>query len=248
MTAKAEYSLWQNGCRNWRDLYDGLDRFTYGEVERSVVKKSLDRSFKALEDRDGSYFRKGLGVKEAWRGYPEFKDSCVYLDIETDGGRSGASVTTIGLYDGVEFKCLIKGKNMDEFPEIIKQYGMIVTFFGASFDLPMLEKRFFGLKFHQLHLDLCPTLHRLGLKGGLKKIEKELGISRGDDTDGLNGLDAIRLWRMYSLKGDEEALETLIAYNREDVVNMEYLANYAYSNLRKHTLPNDFELANAGTA
>jgi len=212
-------------------------------VERSVVRKTLETSVKALEKRDGSFFRKGLGIKEAWRAYPEFKDSCVYLDIETDGGRSGASVTTIGLFDGVEFKCLIKGQNLDEFPEIIKQYGMIVTFFGASFDLPMLEKRFFGLKFNQLHLDLCPTLHRLGLKGGLKKIEKQLGIARGDDTDGLNGLDAIRLWRAYSLQGDEEALETLVAYNREDVVNMEYLAGYAYKNLREHTLPADFQIA-----
>jgi len=243
MSPKAEYALWQNGCRTWRDLSEGIDRFTYGEVERSVVRKTLETSVKALEKRDGSFFRKGLGIKEAWRAYPEFKDSCVYLDIETDGGRSGASVTTIGLFDGVEFKCLIKGQNLDEFPEIIKQYGMIVTFFGASFDLPMLEKRFFGLKFNQLHLDLCPTLHRLGLKGGLKKIEKQLGIARGDDTDGLNGLDAIRLWRAYSLQGDEEALETLVAYNREDVVNMEYLAGYAYKNLREHTLPAGFQIA-----
>ncbi|MDR3691312.1 MAG: ribonuclease H-like domain-containing protein [Fimbriimonas sp.] len=237
LTVANEAALWQAGCLSWRDLSEGLDRFSYGDVERSVVKRTLDKSYKSLEKRDGAFFKKGLGLKEAWRAYPEFKDSCLYLDIETDGGRSGASVTTIGMFDGVEFKCLIKGQDLDEFPSIASQYGMLVTFFGANFDLPMLEKRFPGIRFKQLHLDLCPTLHRLGLRGGLKKIEKQLGIERGDDTDGLGGLDAIRLWRRYTLLGDDQALETLIAYNREDVVNMEYLAGYAYQHLRDLTFP-----------
>ena len=237
LTVADEAALWKAGCFTWKDLADGLDRFSYGEVQQSVVKRTIDKSYKSLEKRDGAFFKKALGLREAWRAFPEFRDSCVYLDIETDGGRSGSSITTIGMYDGVDFKCLIKGRDLEEFPDIVAKYGLIVTFFGASFDLPMLEKRFFGLKFKQLHIDLCPTLHRLGLKGGLKKIEKQLGIERGDDTDGLGGLDAIRLWRRYSMLGDEQALETLIAYNREDVVNMEYLAGYAYDNLKKQMFP-----------
>ena len=220
----------------WKDLAEGLDTYSYGQVERATVKRALDKSFKSLETRDGSFFSKGLGLKESWRAFPEFRDKCVYLDIETDGGRSGSSVTTLGLFDGVEFKCLIKGRDLDQFPEIMSQYSMVVTFFGANFDLPMLEKRYPGIRFNQIHLDLCPTLHRLGIKGGLKKIEKQLGISRGEDTDGLGGLDAIRLWRRYTTLGDDEALETLIAYNREDVVNMEYLATYAYEHLKTQTL------------
>ncbi len=237
LTAEDELSLWKSGCHSWRHLADGLDTYSCGKADRSVVKRTLDRSFKCLEQRDGTFFQRGLGLKEAWRAYPDFKDSCCYLDIETDGGRSGSSITAIGMYDGVEFKCLIKGQDLEQFPELIAQYGLIVTFFGANFDLPMLEKRFHDVKFKQLHIDLCPTLHRLGLKGGLKKIEKQLGIDRGEDTDGLSGYDAIRLWRRHSMLGDDRALETLIAYNREDVVNMEYLAGYAYENLRKQVFP-----------
>ena len=84
-------------------------------------------------------------------------------------------------------------------------------------------------------MDLCHTLKRLGYRGGLKKIEKQLGINRGEDTDGLNGMDAIRLWREY-LRGNEASLDTLIAYNQEDVVNLERLAEIAYSKMERETL------------
>ncbi len=232
---ETEQSLWDQGCLTWADLDQGLDSFSVGSADRSEVKRGLVNSADSLAGRKGEYFKNGLGLKESWRAYPDFKDSCVYVDIETDGGQSGQSITTIGAFDGVEFQCFVKGKNLTDFPDYMKQFGMIVTFYGANFDLPMIEKRFHSLKFKQIHLDLCPTLRQIGVTGGLKKIEKQLGISRGDDVDGLGGLDAIRLWNRYANLGDEQALETLIAYNREDVVNLEYLAGYAYKHLKERT-------------
>ena len=113
---------------------------------------------------------------------------------------------------------------------------MLVTFFGSGFDLPMLEKRFRGHTFNQIHFDLCPTLRRLGLRGGLKSIERQLGIARGEETDGLSGWDAVKLWNMYYHLGDEAALERLVAYNREDVVNLETLAIYAVERLQVQTM------------
>ena len=234
--ATTEKSLWDQGCLHWDHFIDAADGFSCGQVERETAREILLRSRVALAEGRASFFRYGLGVREAWRAYPEFRHRCVYLDIETDGGSSGQSITTIGLYDGAVFTCLIKGRDLDDFPEIIQQYSMIVTFFGSGFDLPMLQKRFKGLHLNHLHLDLCPTLRRLGYRGGLKKIERTLGIGRGSDTDGLDGLDAIRLWRRYSTLGDDGALETLIAYNREDVVNMVRLAEVAYDGLRAQTL------------
>lgn len=228
-----EQSLWRQGCTTWDGLLGGLDRFSCGQADREEVREALELSILSLEKKDHHYFNYVLDRKEAWRAFPDFRDSCVYLDIETDGGMSGDSITTIGLYDGREFRALIKGRDLQVFPDLMSQYKMVVTFYGGGFDLPMLLKKYKGFRFGQIHLDLCPTLRRLGLRGGLKKIEKTLNIYRGDDTDGLGGLDAIRLWRRYTLLRDENALETLIAYNREDVVNLETLAEYAYRNLRK---------------
>jgi uncharacterized protein YprB with RNaseH-like and TPR domain len=110
---------------------------------------------------------------------------------------------------------------------------MIVTFFGSGFDVPMLQKRFRDVKFDQIHLDLCPTLRRLGFRGGLKSIEKQVGIARVEETQGLTGFDAIKLWNRYLRNRDDSALETLIAYNREDVVNLEFLAELAYKGLKE---------------
>ena len=234
--SETEASLWKQGCNSWTHYLEDLSRFRVGSVDREFLRKQLHSSVHSLEMKRHQFFTKGLGQKEAWRAYPDFRKSCVYLDIETDGGQSGSSVTMIGLYDGKDFTCLIKGQDLENFRDIISQYNMIVTFFGASFDLPMLRKCFGNLHMDQIHIDLCPTLRRVGLRGGLKSIEKQLGICRSEDTVGLNGYDAILLWRRFERNRDDAALERLIAYNREDVVNLQRLAEVAYEQLQEQTL------------
>ena len=59
--------------------------------------------------------------------------------------------------------------------------------------------------------------HRHGLYGGLKVVEQVLGIGR--QTDGLTGVDAMRLWEEWR-RGRTEALRTLLKYNEDDVVNL----------------------------
>ena len=229
--AHTERALWSAGCHTWSDLASGLGTFSCGTAGRDEVARDLDRSRLAYDRGDHQFFARRLGMAEAWRAWPDFRDRTVYLDIETDGGRTGSAITTIGLYDKNGFTGLVRDVDLGNFPDIISRYSTIVTFFGAGFDLPMLQKRFGHVRFDQIHLDLCPTLRRLGLRGGLKSIEKQLGLTRGEDTDGLTGLDAIRLWRQHQ-RGHRTALETLLAYNREDVVNLETLAEYAYNRLK----------------
>lgn len=233
---ETEAALWKQGCNSWVHLLDNFDRFSVGSADREMVRKQLMSSVRSLDIGKHQFFTRGLGLKEAWRAFPDFRSSCVYLDIETDGGSGGTAVTTVGLYDGRDYTCLVKGRDLENFRDIISRYSLIVTFFGSGFDLPMLQKRFTGLNFDQIHLDLCPTLRRVGFKGGLKKIEKELGIVRDEKTEGLNGYDAVLLWRRYERLGDDAALERLIAYNREDVVNLERLAEVAYERLQEDTL------------
>jgi len=47
------------------------------------------------------------------------------------------------------------------------------------------------------HIDLRFLLKKLGYAGGLKRIDKELGINRGADIDGIDGFEAVRLWNEY---------------------------------------------------
>jgi uncharacterized protein len=213
----------------------GIEQYSFGSASTPIVQKHLEKSLIALESQEHQFFAQTLGLKEAWRAWPNFRSSCTYVDIETDGGKSGNSITTIGCWNGEKFDVFVKGQNLENFRDYISNYSMIVTFFGASFDLPMILKKFHGLRLDQIHLDLCPSLRAVGLQGGLKKIEKLVGINRGEDTDGLTGFDAIKLWRRYTMNRDQKALETLIAYNREDVVNLETLAQIAYDRHKAET-------------
>jgi uncharacterized protein YprB with RNaseH-like and TPR domain len=80
----------------------------------------------------------------------------------------------------------------------------------------------------------------VGVGGGLKKIEKFFGIDRGEDTDGLTGYDAVLLWRRWEMTRNQGALDKLVAYNREDVVNMERLAEIAYEMKKSATFDSVF--------
>ena len=230
--AVARWSLWEQGCITWEDYLANPSKWKSGTTSERMMVESLEKSLKALESNDYRYFSKLLGLGESWRAWPHFRDKTAYLDIETDGGNTGNAITLIGIYDSTGFTAYVKGDNLEEFSDSISNYSMLVTFFGSGFDIPMLKKRFGAIEFDHLHLDLCHSMKRIGYRGGLKKIEKQLGINRGDDTDGLNGMDAIRLWREY-LRGNQTSLDQLIAYNREDVVNLEFLAQVAYDGLEK---------------
>jgi hypothetical protein len=78
-------------------------------------------------------------------------------------------------------------------------------------------------------------LRRLGYHGGLKSIERQLGLQRDGALKQVNGYLAVLLWREYK-RGNRGALDTLIRYNLEDVVNLQYLADFVY-NLSAARLP-----------
>ena len=143
-------------------------------------------------------------------------------------------VTVIGLYDGTRVRTYVAGDNMACFCEDLSEFPLIVTFNGASFDLPFLCRRFAEMPRDFLHVDLRWVLRRLGQTGGLKQIERRLGLSRAGDLADLSGEDAVRLWREYAA-GDERALELLVRYNAADVENLEVLLDWAFPLLWEQT-------------
>ncbi len=144
-----------------------------------------------------------------------------YLDIETsfDG-----MITVVGLHAGDRGMIqLIGGKISDvALWRVLEGVKTICTYNGSRFDLPVIRRRL-GLdlsKEFRSH-DLMYDCWRLGLFGGLKRVEEQLGISRR--SKGIDGFEAMRLWSRYEDGCDEEALETLLTYNRDDVLNLPVL-------------------------
>jgi uncharacterized protein YprB with RNaseH-like and TPR domain len=141
-----------------------------------------------------------------------------YLDIETS---FTGKITVIGIYlPDFEIVQLVGDEiNQGSLRDALSTASAIVTYNGNRFDLPVI-KRMVGIDLRSQYAsrDLMYECWRQGLYGGLKGVENQLGISR--QTKGVTGGDAPVLWERYVRKGDLDALELLLKYNQEDVMNL----------------------------
>lgn len=233
-----ERRIWASGIRDWNDFLARPGTAGLGSRLTKTVEEHLEASLSSLNELDQRFFARFLPSREQWRVYPEFLDKMAYLDIETTGLGEEDQVTVIGLYDGRAMRQFVRGKPiggslpLEEFKEAMEPYGVLVTFFGSGFDLPFLRREFGDLKEGRMHLDLCYLMRRLGFSGGLKRVEQSVGIRRSDETAGLNGWDAVRLWAEHR-RGSREALGLLLRYNREDVENLQALLWFATQSLQE---------------
>ena len=233
---KTEKDLWDNGIEDWSAFLkagrvSGLSALKKGHCDQLLLKAE-----KNLLHGNSAFFAHILPAGEHWRAYPAFKGDAAFIDIETSG-RYG-DVTVFGLYDGKETKTLVKGINLDKkvLKEELANYRMLVTFNGSGFDLPVLERFLPGVIPAVPHLDLRHACSRLGLTGGLKAIERRLGISRDVKVADMLGEDAVYLWNAWRATGNRDFLEKLVAYNEEDVVNLQPLTEFAVRKLTEGCL------------
>ena len=151
-----------------------------------------------------------------------------YLDIETTGlSPSDGEVTVIGINicngDDTRFIQLV-GRDITRrnILEALEGVSIVYTYNGSRFDLPYI-RIILGIDLAQMfaHHDLMYDCWRNKLYGGLKAVERQLGIERR--LKDMNGYEAVRLWWKYVDDYDEGALATLLEYNREDVMNLKTL-------------------------
>jgi len=223
---KIEKNLWSAGVTTWKSWQSPAPvKISAGSTQEAL--STIEASYTALTAKDPSFFTSRLAANESWRIFSDFRDSTAYLDIETTGLDDFAEITTIALYDGQDIFTYVNGKNLDDFVDDIQKYKVIVSYNGKSFDVPFIE-RYFRTSLDHAQIDLRYILAKLGFKGGLKGCEKQLGLSRGN-LDGVDGYFAVLLWREYKKTGDQRVLDTLLAYNIEDTVNLERLAVEAFN-------------------
>jgi uncharacterized protein YprB with RNaseH-like and TPR domain len=223
-----EKNIWKQGVRSWNDLLNRKTILNGVKVSLNQMKKEIQESINALQEQDALYFDAKLTNSEKWRCYKDFRDSCVYFDIETTGlDFNEDSLTVIVAYDGKNIKSFVAGENLDEFAQYIMQFAMCVTFYGNDFDIPFLTRKL-DIYPSFVQMDLFYELRDLGYKGGLKSIEREFGIQRGELED-IRGNHAILLWKQYQETKDKQYLETLLAYCCADVLSLRVLADLVYN-------------------
>ena len=141
-----------------------------------------------------------------------------YLDIETS---FSGEITVIGIYysDGRLIQLTGDEVNYDTLLDSLNRAEAIITYNGSRFDLPVIRNRL-GIDLTQYYncYDLMYDCWKCNLYGGLKSVEEQLGIDR--NSKGIDGWEAMRLWENYSKHNDHQALNTLLQYNRDDVINL----------------------------
>jgi uncharacterized protein YprB with RNaseH-like and TPR domain len=228
-----EQELWADNIQTWDDYLVNYDRITIPNKES--IQEHILKSIEAYNTKNYDFFINSIPQNLHWRLYNEFKDKCCFLDIETTGlDKYSNSITVIGLYNGKDSKFFIKDINLQEFPEEIKKYDMIITFNGKRFDLPFIKSKFPEVNLNKFHIDLLYPMRTLGYSGGLKHIEKELGLNREQEIKEVNGWEAVRLWYRYK-KGDKQALATLLKYNKADIENLKTLMEFTFTKLADKT-------------
>jgi len=230
---KTERYLWWNGILTWKDFLS-TKKTPLSLSRDAFVRRNLEAS---LENRDNiRFFLDKLSPADIWRLFGRFKDKAVYLDIETTGLYQGVDeITVIGLYDGKTTKTFVRGINLAEFESEINTYELVITFNGAQFDLPFIRRQFPNIFLPPAHIDLRFFLKKLGYSGGLKAIEKSFDLHRASAIEGMDGYEAVLLWKAYQW-GDESALERLIQYNTADIVHLKPLMEEGYEEMKTRLL------------
>jgi uncharacterized protein YprB with RNaseH-like and TPR domain len=148
-----------------------------------------------------------------------------YLDIETTGLCSFYDeITVIGIClanDSGNRLVQLVGDDATKtnLLRTLRSVDKIYTYNGSRFDLPFINFRLrVNLRDYFHHHDLMHDCWKNNLYGGFKAVEQQLGIPR--QLRGIGGAEAAMLWWRYQIDHDRKALDLLLKYNREDVVNL----------------------------
>lgn len=213
-----ERDLWARGLATWADFEAAAAR---GVVMNARLDEELLAGIRtareALSDGDLAGLARLVPAREHWRLYGHFLDQAAFFDIEADGDHVP---TVVGVMDREGVATFLQGTSLDELPARLLKSPIWVTFNGSVFDVPVLEATFQDFPKPVVHLDLRFLVRHAKLKGGLKGVEDTIGLGRPPHLRGLKGLDAIRLWREWTVHHDLAGLRLLTEYNLYDAINL----------------------------
>ena len=240
LTEDMERALWVRGVVSWDVLraHPGEAADVIGQSKTQKLVEAVGEAQQARDKGDLAWFRANWPERETWRLWQGLcpPEQIALVDIETTGLTPGYDqITVIGLADTTGARAFVAGKpqpgdeTLAKFLEAIRAYRLIVTFNGAQFDVPFIEKHFRDANFRceMPHLDLIWPARSIGLNGGLKDMEKQVGILRSAEIKDMRGIEAIQYWGQWK-NGDVAAYKKLITYCKADCINLQAFAEAIY--------------------
>lgn len=240
LNEEQERALWARGVTTWDVLRTqvGEAAEVLGNSRAQKLLEAVNEADQARTRGDAAWFKANWPERESWRLWRGFcaPQQAALVDIETTGLTPGYDqITVIGLADTQRARVFVAGipqpgdEAIAKFPDAMRDYRLLVTFNGTNFDVPFIEKSFRESAFHfeMPHIDLIYPARSLGLSGGLKDMEKHLGIERAADIKEMRGTEAITLWGAWR-NGDLAAYKRLTTYCKADCVNLAAFCDAVY--------------------
>ena len=216
--------LQQEGLSDWNALLNQSRIPGLGEAATCKLKQALDECRQALESNNLAYFATVLHPQDRWRLLAHAHDTISCFDIETTGTQIYDKVTTIACAHKGDLHLYLRGENLDDFLDLLEDVDLLVSFNGATFDVPHILKAYNIPELPCPHLDLRWPCAHAGLKGGLKKVEIDLGLHRPADVEGVDGLEAVWLWQDWERHQDADARARLLRYCGADALSLRRVA------------------------
>jgi len=249
-----ERLLWEAGFRTWWDVLNATDEDLPSGIPTAFMRHTLTSSLLALQQGRWDAVARLLKPGNHWRALqivsPEIESSLclpplriLALDIETEGiSKWENHVTAVGICgDATGFEPVVllphrPGFERDLFAAL-EQTDMLLTFNGTQFDIPFLKAQpgLQSMPVPPFHVDLRFLFAAAGVRGGLKRVQVEMGYVREGALAEVDGYMAVLLWQEH-LRRTPGALDTLVRYCLEDVVVLLDLAPVGY-NLAAKSLP-----------
>ncbi|NCC50185.1 MAG: hypothetical protein EOM20_03115 [Spartobacteria bacterium] len=212
------------GVATWEDLVAQMNRLGLGATGQQKIQAAITACDAAIEADDIAYLTRMYHAKDHWRILGHYLERASFFDIETSGLGPGSYITLIACLHRGHLHTFVHGENLDAFLDILDEVELLVSFNGASFDVPQVLSHFHIPGIPCPHIDLRWACYHEQLRGGLKHIETELGIERPPDLVGVDGEEAVWLWDYWRQDGNQSARSKLIRYCCADVLSLNLLA------------------------
>ncbi|MCL4347143.1 MAG: ribonuclease H-like domain-containing protein [Candidatus Thermoplasmatota archaeon] len=220
---KRERDLWNAGFMDWNELQPEITRFN------SDAGEEIERAEAKYRQRDAAYFASLLRPCERWRLLSDFRDETAFIDVELDGANRYSRPAMVGIMRNGRYTCLVSGVDLDRDELSRRLHGakLIVCYNGQRHDIHFLHLILPRIENGFAVIDLLPVCRKLGLNGGLKRVERLAGIERERFVELAASGNAVRYWKEWKRTGRKAFLNILMRYNREDTCNLEPLAREA---------------------
>lgn len=220
-------SLRDRGITSWSELLHFHHHDLPGlEDGASAWVKAIRRDEEAFNSNNLAHLVTTLHRTDHWRILADYIEQATFLDIETSGDQLRPEITLIIAKHRGVLHTFTSGHNLDDFLGLLDDIRLLVTFNGASFDVPQMENHFHIPMRDIAHIDLRWVCYHAKLRGGLKEIERAIGLIRPADLIGMDGAEADWLWRRWKETANQKLVQRLTRYCAADVIGLHHLSNW----------------------